>query len=135
MIATATACTDRQADPTEHRWGQRVTLELPVRLSVDGRAPGRGVLRNLSVSGALVETALELPVFTNLTVLLPAVCEVAPGTAGLAASVVRAAPGGFAVEWRDMACAPILELLERISGRPAASLCDDPAFTAGSEPC
>ncbi len=70
-----------------------------------------------------------MPVFTNLVVCLPA------GKSGavspeLAACVVRAQPAGFAVEWRDMACAAIVELLEKISGRPAEGLRDDQAFTA-----
>jgi hypothetical protein len=126
---------ERYTDPMEHRWGQRLTLELPVRLEVGGRALGQGVLRNLSVSGALIETSLELPVFTNLVVTLPASHEIAGQSAGLAASLVRAAPGGFAVEWRDMACPLVVALLERMAGRPVAALCEDPAFTHRRTPC
>ena len=119
----------------EHRWGQRITLELPVRLEVGNRTLARGLLRNLSVSGALIETSLELAVFTNLVITLPAACEIAGQSAGLPASVVRTAPGGFAVEWRDMACPQVVALLERLVGRPVASLCEDPAFTHWRTPC
>ena len=127
--------TERYSDPMEHRWGQRITLELPVRLEVGNRTLARGLLRNLSVSGALIETSLELPVFTNLVITLPAACEIAGQSAGLPASVVRTAPGGFAVEWRDMACPPVVALLERLVGRPVAALCEDPAFTHRKTPC
>jgi len=128
-------CIERYSDPMEHRWGQRVTLELPVGLEVGGRSLGRGLVRNLSVSGALIETSLELPVFTNLVVTLPASREIAGQSSGLAASVVRTAPGGFAIEWRDMACPTVVALLERMVGRPAASLCEDPAFTHRRASC
>jgi PilZ domain-containing protein len=113
----------------EHRWGQRVTLEVPVRLLLAGRVLGRGILRNASISGALIETPLELPLFTNLVVALPTTSELTASTQELAACVVRRAPAGLAVEWRDMACPAIVALLERITGRRAAGLLVDAAFT------
>jgi hypothetical protein len=120
--------TERFSDPMEHRWGQRVTFEIPVRLLVDGRALGRGVLRNASVSGALIETALELPVFSNLVVSIPSGAE-------LAASIVRCAPGRFAVEWRDMACPSIVALLERVTGQRATAFVEDDGFAHGRKSC
>jgi hypothetical protein len=90
--------------PTEHRWGHRFPLDVPVRLIVGGRAMGQGLLRNASISGGMIESALELPVFTNLMVKLPKGAE-------LAAWVVRRVPHGLGVEWRDMACAEINALL------------------------
>ena len=126
---------ERHSDPTEHRWGQRVTLEVPIRLYVEGRALGRGILRNASISGALIETALELSRYTNLAVSMPTMSEVTTGSHDLAACVVRQAPGGFAVEWRDMACPAIVTLLERITGQRAAELLEDQAFTRRKGSC
>ena len=120
--------TERLSDPMEHRWGQRFTVELPVRLDAGGRALGRGVLRNASISGALIETALELSVFSNLVVSIPSVGD-------LAASVVRSAPGSFAIEWRDMSCPSIVALLERVTGQRATELVEDVAFTHGRSSC
>ena len=125
---------ERYTDPMEHRWGQRVTLEIPVTLAVAGRTLGRGVLRNASISGALIETALELPVFSNLVVSLPSHGESAPRTADLHACLVRRAPAGFAVEWRDMACPSIVALLERATGRRADALVEDECFK-GNKSC
>jgi len=126
---------ERHSDPMEHRWGQRVTLEVPVSLAVGGRVLGRGVLRNASMSGALIDTSLELSLFTNLVVALPAVNESKAGPRELAACVVRRAHGGFAVEWRDMGCPAIVTLLERISGRRAPDLVEDEVFTKGKGIC
>jgi hypothetical protein len=125
---------ERYTDPMEHRWGQRVTLEIPVTLAVAGRTLGRGVVRNASISGALIETALELPVFSNLVVSLPSHGESAPRTADLHACLVRRAPAGFAVEWRDMACPSIVALLERATGRRADALVEDECFK-GNKSC
>jgi len=125
---------ERYTDPMEHRWGQRVTLEIPVTLAVAGRTLGRGVVRNASISGALIETALELPVFSNLVVSLPSRGESAPRTADLHACLVRRAPAGFAVEWRDMACPSIVALLERATGRRSDALVEDECFK-GNKSC
>ena len=125
---------ERYSDPMEHRWGQRVTLEIPVTLAVAGRTLGRGVVRNASISGALIETALELPVFSNLVVSLPSHGESAPRTADLHACLVRRAPAGFAVEWRDMACPSIVALLERATGRRSDALVEDECFK-GNKSC
>lgn len=128
----ATQCTRPHSDPMEHRWGQRVTLEVPVKLEVGGRTLGRGVMRNASVSGAFIETALELPVYTNFVVALPTLSEAEPGCQALEACVVRLQPGGIAVEWRDMACPSLVALLERTSGRRVRELLGDEAFARGT---
>jgi hypothetical protein len=119
---------ERYSDPMEHRWGQRITVEVPVLLEVGARSLGRGVIRNASMSGALIETALELPVFGNLVVSIP-------GVGNLAASVVRCEPGRFAVEWRDMACPSIVALLERVTGRRATALVEDECFARSKKSC
>jgi hypothetical protein len=130
----AIECADRYSDPMEHRWGQRVTVEVPVTLRLAGRVLGRGLIRNASVSGALIQTAVELPIFTNVAVSIPTLSE-GTGTHELAACVVRGAPGGFAVEWRDMACPAIVTLLERFSGRREVELLEDPAFAGRRGHC
>jgi hypothetical protein len=124
---------ERFSDPMEHRWGQRITFEVPVKLAMGGRTLGRGVLRNVSMSGALIETTVELPVFSNLEVTIPDLGHRSSRACNLDACVVRCEPGRFAVEWRDMACPSIAALLERVSGQPATELVEDKAFPAGTE--
>ena len=125
----------RACDATGHRWGQRITLEVPVKIELGGRPMGHGLLRNASLSGGFIETALEVPVFTNLVVVLQATGGAASRSPGLAACVVRREPAGFAVEWRDMACPTIVELLEKHSGRRFAKLREDEAFTTRRVHC
>lgn len=103
------------SDPTSARFGERIPFELPVRLGVDGRALGRGIIRNASLSGAFIETALELPPHTNLVVTLTIPGKGAAAPRELVACVVRVDPAGIAVEWRDMASVDVTDLLARAS--------------------
>jgi hypothetical protein len=108
-------------DPTSARFGGRLPFDLPVRLSTDGRALGRGIIRNASLSGALIETALDLPLHTNLVVKLTIPGNGAPSPRELAACVVRVDPAGVGIEWRDMASVDVTDLLERARGTDANS--------------
>jgi len=105
----------RKAEATSIRFGARISLAIPVQLSIDAWTVGRGMIRNASISGALIETSLELPLHTNLVVTLMTPSEDAPSTHALGACVIRIDPAGVAVEWRDMAGADVVELLERAS--------------------
>lgn len=102
-----------QPDAGSLRFGQRVTMEVPVRLGVDARQLGRGTIRNASISGALIETPLELPLHTNLIVTLTLPNGDAAGTRELRACVRRIDPAGIAVEWQDMGSVDISDLLAR----------------------
>ena len=103
------------SQPDERRWGPRIEVDFPVRLEFSrGRsAPGR--MRNASISGALIETALDLPLHTNLLVILTIPDGNARSLRGLSACVVRVDVDGVGVEWRDMGSVDITDLLARAS--------------------
>ena len=125
----------RSCDVTGHRWGQRIALEVPVKLEFGGRPMGHGLLRSASISGGFIDSTLELPIFSNLVVVLPANSEAAPNGARLAGCLLRREPAGLAVEWRDMGCPAIASLLEKVSGRSIADLRDDEAFAPRRKSC
>ena len=102
-----------KSDATSIRFGSRVPLVLAVGLSADAGTTGRGTIRNASISGALIETALNLPLHTNLIVTLSMPGEQTPASHSLAACVVRIDPAGVGIEWRDIAGADVLDLIER----------------------
>jgi hypothetical protein len=104
-----------QTDPGSLRFGQRVTLEVPVRLGVAARQLGRGTIRNASISGALIETSLELPLHSNLIVTLTLPDGDAAVTRELRACVRRIDPAGIGIEWQDMGSVDISDLLARAS--------------------
>ena len=90
----------------EHRWGHRLSTNIPVRLrcmqSRDSGCRCLGCLENVSASGALIRTELGIRPAPNVVVqtLAPAL-----GLQGreLPASIVRASSGELAVEWMEFA--------------------------------
>ena len=104
-----------QLDPASARFGQRVELKVPVALTVAGRPSESGVLRNASISGALIETALDLPLHANIVVTFTISDGKEQDVRELNACVVRIDPAGIGVEWRDMGSVDITDLLARAS--------------------
>ncbi len=95
---------------SERRWGPRVEVDVPIRLELrDGRSTAAR-LRNVSVSGALIECAEEMPTFTTLRVAIP-VSDRIPEPIELGARVVRAEHPYLGVEWRDLAPDAFVSLL------------------------
>jgi hypothetical protein len=97
---------------SERRWGARVEVDLPVRLELSRGRNVAGRMRNASVSGALIECPLELPVFTPLRVEILATPNRVPEPILLAARVVRAEHPHFGVEWRDFEPKSLIPLLQ-----------------------
>ena len=100
----------------ERRWAKRVDVDLPVRLELrDGRHES-GRMRNASISGALIECAVELPVFTPLAVFITEGRIRLPEPVRLAARVVRSEHPCVGVEWRDLASQELVDLLHGSNG-------------------
>jgi hypothetical protein len=95
----------------EHRWGQRVPCKLRVRLSASAGLGGAGRLRDVSMSGAFVETRIALPLFARLAdAVLPENPSAARETE-ITAIVVRAERDGVGIEWCDTPAGSICALL------------------------
>ena len=90
----------------EHRWGHRLSTNIPVRLrcvqSPDSGCRCLGCLETVSASGALIRTELGIQPAANVSIQT---LDPALGLQGreLMASVVRASSGEIAVEWMEMA--------------------------------
>jgi len=114
--------------PMEHRWGERVSLDCPALLMLRDDSIAEGQVRNASISGAWVETDARMPVYTALTVIVPAGAGVRRRAIELPACVVRTAPGGVAVEWRDMGVPTLISLLHEAGADKAVLHMRDHAF-------
>jgi hypothetical protein len=109
--------TSRKRKIAEHsslRFGQRLPLDVPVRLRVGNRIEGTGAIRNASISGGFIATALDFPLHTEIAVLLVIRGRV-PTQRVLEARVVRIDATGLGVEWRESGGTDVLELLGRAS--------------------
>jgi hypothetical protein len=98
----------------EHRWGNRVDVDLPVRVEIGGKLVAIGSMRNASISGALIAARANLPPLTTLTVTIHTSVGNRAYYLELPASVVRREPDAIAIEWRDMACQGLVDLLHAL---------------------
>jgi hypothetical protein len=82
----------------EHRWGERVRVNIPVRVSTAALASVGGRLQNLSLSGALMKCECDLRLHALIEVLIEL-----PPPAGhaalLEAYVSRIVDEGMGIEW------------------------------------
>src|SRR5678816_120865 len=106
----------------ERRWGPRIQVDLPVRLTLPQGRSETGRLRNVSMSGAMIECAAELPTFTTMRVEILAGAETLPAKIELGARVVRAEHPCLGIEWREFQPQALADLLKAstlpIAGRP-----------------
>jgi hypothetical protein len=95
----------------DHRWGSRVLIDLPVRISTRRYSATLGRLSDVSVSGALVSINLDARVLCRiqLTLILPH----RPGGDApiIEAYVARKQAGGLGIEWCDFAPRVVSDLL------------------------
>jgi hypothetical protein len=86
----------------EHRWGQRRRCRASVSVSTGAAVTGTARVRDVSTSGAFLETALPLPLFSQIAIAVLRE-DGATRSREFTASVVRAEPDGVAIEW----CEPV----------------------------
>ena len=100
----------------DHRWGERFGVNIPVRVSAAALASVNGCVRNLSLSGALMESDCEL----RLHALIEVRIELPPPTsrtAVLVAHVSRKLNEGVGIEWCEFAPKIVKDLLRDPSVR------------------
>jgi hypothetical protein len=126
LITSLRARTDYQADimsasiqAMEHRWGNRMELHAPALVQTPTGSIAHGSVRNASISGAFVETLLQLPLLSR--VLLRPDCDAGEW---LEACVVRVETDGAALEWLDPPLQAVSALLALRSNPPAAAAND-----------
>jgi len=113
----------------EHRWGERVAVDIPIRLlATHLLLVGSGRLVNLSLSGGLIATDLDLRVFSRVQVVVESPLQEKHVAPTLAAYAVRKCIEGIAVEWCELAPPAVAELCRAASIRPRAQRADGPRY-------
>src|SRR6186713_2936248 len=105
--ASATSDTPRFM---EHRWGRRRPCRARVCVTDGSGVAGTGRLSNISMSGAFLETALHLPLFSPVAVAVLH-DDGAQHVVEFTATVVRTEPGGVGIEWCETAGGSICRML------------------------
>lgn len=100
----------------EHRWGVRVAVDIPVRLTAPCSSyPKAGRLKNLSISGAWINVALEARPLSRLEVTIDSALRPSRNAPVISAYVVRRTELGVAVEWCGRVPHAIVKLLRQAS--------------------
>ena len=116
----------------ENRRGERIAATMWLRLSGSGAEIGMGSLVNVSVSGAYLETRIQLPVNASITLEPVASAGVALEGLKLNARVARIDNRGLGIEWRALITRSTLALLTAPPARPAGPGDDDELQLAAS---
>jgi hypothetical protein len=100
----------------EHRWGERIRMDMPVHVSADEVAGILGCMRNLSLSGALlrIDANLRLNALIEVSVELP---QPSHPPAILLAHVSRKWKEDIGIEWCEFAPIVVKDLLRSPSMR------------------
>lgn len=103
----------------EHRFGRRFPCGTHVTVSAGAGIAGGGRLLNVSLSGAYIQTVVDLPLF-GLVVVKKACAD--ERAIDLFASVVRKDARGVGVEWCETPARSICQTLG--CARPCAAAAD-----------
>ena len=101
----------------EHRWGSRVGVDIPVRITAHKFAVRLGRLVNISVSGAYIRAELEVRMLARIEVSIELPRRAKHEAPAIAAYVARKLRDGIGIEWCQFAPPPISELLQYVSAR------------------
>jgi PilZ domain len=100
----------------EHRWGERVRVNIPVHVSAAALDGIDGCMKNLSLSGALMKSDCELRLNTLIEVRIELPLP-PPRVAVIKAHVSRKLKEGVGIEWCDFAPNIVKDLLRSPSVR------------------
>ena len=93
----------------EHRWGRRIPCCATARISAGVGISGFGRMRDVSISGAFIETTLDLPPFVPIEIAVQR--KDGQEAASQRAWVVRRDARGIGIEWVDAFSGPVCPVL------------------------
>jgi len=104
----------------EHRWGERLQVDFPVRVIAHRFSVRDGRLADLSVSGARIKADFEARMLSRIQVAIDLSLWPKHESPVLEAYVARRYKHEYGVEWCEFAPRAVGELLRAIVTRPHA---------------
>ncbi len=101
----------------EHRWGERVGVDVAVRITAHPFAVRRGRLVNVSVSGASITADFGLRPLSRIEVVVDTLPRARCEAPSIAAYVTRVSKDSIGIEWCEFAPPAITELLQSLASR------------------
>jgi len=102
----------------EHRWGQRVGVDLPVRIAADPFPQRAGRLANLSASGAFIRTDAELRLLVRVVVVIETQPDSRREAPTIPGYVARKLGDGVGIAWCEFAPLEITRILQSLTAPP-----------------
>jgi len=98
----------------EHRWGRRITVEIPIQMVAQGSLRS-GLVANLSVTGALIKADYQLRMLTRVQIFFESPTRPQKDALILAAYVTGNYRHGIGVEWSELASRSVTELFHAVT--------------------
>ena len=95
----------------EHRWGERIQVDIPVQVSVPPHIIGSGRVLNVSISGAWISGKFDLPPLARAFVVFDFALAGQHEALPIACYVARVRADGIGVEWRELAPQIVSDLI------------------------
>jgi hypothetical protein len=100
----------------EHRWGKRAPIRMVVQLECEphGREPlsGSGCVRDVSVSGAFIETNLPVPPLLAIRMTFQYFARGRLTRYSIPGFVMRVEADGIGIEWSELAPVKVVQMLK-----------------------
>jgi hypothetical protein len=101
----------------EHRWGERVGVDIPVRITGHPFSVRTGRLSNLSISGAFIRADVDVRLLTRILVAIELPHRPKRGAPMIPAFVARKFKDGIGIEWCEFKPPEVNRLLQSTSAR------------------
>ena len=96
----------------EHRWGERIVVDIPVQVSVPPLVIGTGRITDISISGAWISGRRSAFILARAFVVFDFSVGGCGGEAlPIACFVARVRAEGMGVEWRELAPQIVSDLM------------------------
>jgi hypothetical protein len=101
----------------EHRWGERVGVDIPVRITGHPFTVRTGRLSNLSVSGAFIQADVDVRPLSRILVAIELPQRPKNDAPMIPAFVARKLKDGIGIEWCEFKPPAINRLLQSSTAR------------------
>jgi hypothetical protein len=96
----------------EHRWGQRIVVDMPIQLIAADKSLTRSAqLANLSITGGFVKADFRPRLLSRVQVVFASALSPPAGALSIDAYIARNSRHGIGVEWCELASPTVTDLL------------------------
>jgi hypothetical protein len=99
----------------EHRWGERIKVDIPVQIAAPPLSLRPARIANLSLSGACIKADYDLRALSRVEVVIALPFKAGGESSRITAYVTRSNKSGIGVEWCEYAPPVVNELMQTLN--------------------